>query len=154
MNSKNFREELSIGNPGFPGTRMAKNISVEDVRSFIKRQKRLKGFSFTVPTGSSSFNIDLSGTAKIFLGIAAYSRDKDGTSTTDCCQPFQQIETVQLTINNEIVIDQLDPNFVSFALQDNEYYYLPRPLNGTDTITFNFTNPGAAENFKLVVYYI
>jgi len=151
MNSKNFREELSIGNPGFPGTRMNKNISVEEVRSFIKRQKRLKGFTFTVPTGSSSFNIDLSGTAKIFLGIAAYSRDREAVT---CCQPFQQIETMQLTINNEIVIDQLDPNFVSFALQDNEYYYLPRPLNGTDTITFNFINPGAAENFRLVVYYI
>jgi len=152
MNSKNFREELSIGNPGFPGTRMNKNISVEEVRSFIKRQKRIKGFSFTVPTGSSSFNIDLSGTAKIFLGIAAYAKNTE--VKTECCTTFLNIETVQLTINNEIVIDQLDPNFLSFGLQDNEYYYLPRPLSGSDTITFNFTNRGAAENFKLVVYYI
>jgi hypothetical protein len=153
MNSKNFGEELSIGNPQFMGSKLG--LNVEQVRSFIKRQKRLKGFVFNVPTGSSSFNIELSGTAKIFLGIAMYARpNREGTVQFECCTPFSQIETMQLTINNEIVIDQLDPNFVSFALQDNEYYYLPRPLSGTDTITFNFVNPGTTEVARLVIYYI
>jgi hypothetical protein len=153
MNSKNFGEELSIGNPQFMGSKLG--LNVEQVRSFIKRQKRLKGFSFNVPTGSSSFNIELSGTAKIFLGLAMYARPTGSEGNTfECCAPFTQIETMQLTINNEIVIDQLDPNFVSFALQDNEYYYLPRPLSGTDTITFNFVNPGVTEIARLVIYYI
>jgi len=153
MNSKNFGEELSIGNPQFMGSKLG--LNVEQVRSFIKRQKRLKGFTFNVPTGSSSFNIELSGTAKIFLGIAMYARpDREATVPYECCTTFSQIETMQLTVNNEIVIDQLDPNFLSFGLQDNEYYYLPRPLSGTDTITFNFVNPGTTEVARLVVYYI
>ncbi len=156
MKSDNFSEEMGmIGQRQFPGQQMG--ASIEQVRSLIKRQKRLKGYSFNVPQGTSSFNLDLSGTARILLGIAIFgkiaSREIDFGSK--CCIPFTQIESLQFQVNNEIVIDQLDPNFLSFGFNNNEYYYIPRPLSGTDELTLKFTNTGTeVEICKVVLYYI
>jgi hypothetical protein len=155
MKSENFAEEMgAIGQRQFPGQQFGANI--EQVRSLIKRQKRLKGYSFNVPQGASSFNLDLSGTARILLGIAVYGKVTDREVATDsCCIPFTQIETMQFQVNNEIVIDQLDPNFLSFGFNNNEYYYIPRPLSGTDELTLKFNNTGTTtEICKVVLYYI
>ncbi len=156
MINDNFGEEMNaINAPNFPGQQLG-NDSIEKVRALIKRQKRIKGFSFTQPVGSSSFNIDLSGTARILLGLAVYGTGvSEEVARPSCCLPFTQISSLQFKVNNEIVIDQLDPNFISFALNNNEYYYLPRPLSGTDEITLTFTNTGTvAETCKVVIYYI
>jgi len=157
MNSENFNEEMNaIGQRQFPGQQFG--LSIENVRSLIKRQKRLKGYSFNVPIGSSSFNLDLSGTARILLGIAIYgklSNNELDREQPSCCIPFQMIETIQFQVNNEIVIDQLDPNFLSFGFNNNEYYYIPRPLSGTDELTLKFLNTGSeTEKCKVVLYYI
>jgi hypothetical protein len=134
MKNDNFNEEMAaIGQRQFPGGQFGANI--EQVRSLIKRQKRLKGYSFNVPQGASSFNLDLSGTARILLGIAVFGKVTDReVDPGTCCIPFTQIETIQFQVNNEIVIDQLDPNFLSFGFNNNEYYYIPRPLSGTDEL--------------------
>lgn len=159
MKSDNFNEEMAaIGQRQFPGMQGGANI--EQVRSLIKRQKRLKGYSFNVPQGTSTFNLDLSGTARILLGIALFGKVKPGEEPTrptlpSCCIPFTQIESLQFQVNNEIVIDQLDPNFLSFGFNNNEYYYIPRPLSGTDELTLKFTNTGTeVEICKVVIYYI
>lgn len=146
MKQDNFSDEMNLINaPQFPGQQLG-NKSIEQIRAIIKRQKRIKGYSFTVPVGGSSFNLDLSGTARILLGIAFLS--KDGT-------PFAEIASVQFQVNNEIVIDQLNPNFLTNLLNNNEYYYLPRPLSGTDELTLKFTNTGLnAELANVVIYYI
>ena len=154
MKNDNFNEEMNaLNSPNFPGQQLG-GITIEKVRALIKRQKRLKGYSFTAPVGSSSFNLDLSGTARILLGLAVYATP--GTDTTgSCCINFQDITSLQFKVNNEIVIDQLNPNFLSFGLNNNEYYYIPRPLSGTDQITMTFTNTGAnAETCNVVIYYI
>jgi hypothetical protein len=90
------------------------------------------------------------------LGIAVYGKVTDREAATDsCCIPFTQIETMQFQVNNEIVIDQLDPNFLSFGFNNNEYYYIPRPLSGTDELTLKFNNTGTTtEICKVVLYYI
>ena len=155
MKNENFNEEMAaIGQRQFPGGQFGANI--EQVRSLIKRQKRLKGYSFNVPQGASSFNLDLSGTARILLGIAVYGKILDRElATGTCCIPFTEIETMQFQVNNEIVIDQLDPNFLSFGFNNNEYYYIPRPLSGTDELTLKFNNTGTVtEICKVVLYYI
>jgi hypothetical protein len=107
MKNDNFNEEMAaIGQRQFPGGQFGANI--EQVRSLIKRQKRLKGYSFNVPQGASSFNLDLSGTARILLGIAVFGKVTDReVDPGTCCIPFTQIETIQFQVNNEIVIDQL-----------------------------------------------
>lgn len=154
----NFGEEMTfLNSPQFMGQQLNKKVTIEDVRSLIKRQKRLKGYSFNCPVGSSTFNLDLSGTARMLLGVALYGRTfVEGTEIiTECCKTFTNIETFQFTVNNEIVIDSLDPNFLSFGFNNNEYYYIPRPLSGTDTLTMKFENNGtAAEICKVVLYYI
>jgi hypothetical protein len=155
MKNDNFNEEMAaIGQRQFPGGQFGANI--EQVRSLIKRQKRLKGYSFNVPQGASSFNLDLSGTARILLGIAVFGKVTDReVDPGTCCIPFTQIETMQFQVNNEIVIDQLDPNFLSFGFNNNEYYYIPRPLSGTDELTLKFNNTGTVtEICKVVLYYI
>jgi len=157
MKNDNFSDEMNFLNaPNFPGQQLGK-ISIEQVRSLIKRQKRIKGYNFQVDTGTTSFNLDLSGTARILLGIAMYGVVYDPETpfkSGSCCTPFTQIETVQFKVNNEIVVDTLNPNFLSFGFNTNEYYYLPRPLSGTDELTLTFTNSGLVENVFVVLYYI
>jgi len=152
----NLNEEMGfIGNPVFMGQQFGK-IPIEQIRSLIKRQKRIKGYSFIAPAGNSQFNLDLTGTAKIFLGIALFQKDAvEEDLRPECCTQFYEINTVQLQINNEIVIDQVNPNFLTNFFNNNEYYYLPRPLSGTDEIIIKFNNSGAAvEGVEVVVYYI
>lgn len=67
---------------------------------------------------------------------------------------FQRITQCNFKVNNEIIIDQLHPNFVTNYGNDSEMLQLPRPLSGTDEITIEFTNPGAVEVASLAIYYI
>lgn len=142
----NFKEEMNfINTPQFPGQQMG-DKSIEQIRGIIKRQKRLKGYSFQVPTGASSFDLDLSGTARILLGIALIGQGGSG---------FNDITTVQFKVNNEIVIDQVSPNILTSFFNNNEYYYIPRPLSGRDQLTISFQNNGAnTELCDFVIYYI
>lgn len=189
----NFNEEMGhIGNPQFMGQQLGA-VSIEKVRALIKRQKRLKGYSFEVPVGTSSFDLNLSGTARLLLGVALYGKCEVAPTTaltaiptgaplagkldtvsgaykqaaisvsaaatdtpTGCCWcGFEMVETMQFTVNNEIVVDTLDPNFLSYKFNNNEYYYIPRPLSGTDQLTMKFVNTGTAtETVKVVIYYI
>jgi hypothetical protein len=143
----NFKEEMAVINtPQFPGQQFG--ASIEQVRSMIKRQKRLKGYNFTVPTNASEFDIKISGTARILLGIALLPNQKNASS-------FLSVTQVQFKVNNEIIIDQLDPNFLTQLLNNNEYYYIPRPLSGQDDITISFLNTGGDnEDVRMVLYYI
>jgi len=161
MAEKQLNDEMDFLNaPQFPGQIKGpggKMIpSIDEVRKLIRRQKRVKGFSFSAPVGNSSFNIQLSGTARLWLGWVMFGLDEsDEPETKLCCTTFTQISQVQLMINNEIVVDQLDPNFMAFGLMDEEYYFIPRPLSGTDEITVKFTNTGInTETCRLAVYYI
>lgn len=143
----NFKS--GIGAPQFPGMQGGK--SVEQVRDIIKQQRRVKGYNLTVPTGTTSFNLQLSGTAKILLGIelGAFA-----TGTDAYIRGFQRVTLVSFKVNNEIILDSLHPNFVTNYGNDSEMLQLPRPLSGTDEITIEFTNPGATEVASVAVYYI
>jgi len=149
----NFNEEMKHLAPQFMGQQLG-NISIEQVRGLIKRQKRLRGYSFNCPIGSSEFNLDLSGTARILLGIAFFGTNLKESLSASWAQ-FVGVTSTQFTVNNEIVIDQLDPNFLTQNFNNNEYYYIPRPLSGTDQLTMKFINTGTStELVKMVLYYI
>jgi len=136
--------------PQFPGQQV-KGLNVENIRTLIKKQNRIKGFNFSVATGTQSFNLQLSGTARILLGLSLIPR---AVGTDVAIQGFQDITGVTFKVNNEIIIENLDPNFIGNFFNTDEYYYLPRPLSGTDEITISFTNPGATELVSLAIYYI
>ena len=136
--------------PQFPGQQV-KGMSIEQIRTLIKKQNRIKGYNFSVVTGTNNFNLQLSGTARILLGLALVPRTLTASIGNE---GFTQITGVTLKVNNEIVIENLDPNFLTNFFNNDEYYYLPRPLSGTDEITLTFTNPGATEQASLAIYYI
>jgi len=153
--SKKFENfgDLGINAPQFPGQQV-KGMSIDQIRTLIKKQRRIKGYSYTVPSGQSTQNIQLSGTARILLGIALLPNFKAGVNTNPYTVGFQNITEVTLKINNEIVIENLHPNFLSNFLNDDEYNYLPRPLSGTDQIILVFNNPNLTENVSVAFYYI
>ncbi len=136
--------------PQFPGQQV-KGMTIEQIRTLVKKQNRIKGYNFSVATGTNNYNLQLSGTARIMLGLALIPRD---AGTSIAIQGFQDITGVTFKVNNEIIIENLDPNFLGNMFNTEEYYYLPRPLSGTDEITISFTNPGATENVSLAIYYI
>lgn len=152
MKNDNFSEEMNFINaPQFPGQQLGK-VSIDQVRALIKRQKRLKGFEHIAPAGESELNLDLSGTARILLGIALLGAS--GAEDINLVG-ISQVTKMQFTVNNEIVIDQLNPNFLTSTFNNNEYYYIPRPLSGTDVLTLKFSNTGGkAEQIRIVIYYI
>lgn len=154
MKNDNFKEEMNLINtPQFPGQQIS-GKSIEEIRSIIKRQKRLRGYQFICPVGSSEFNLNLSGTARILLGIA-FIGISGKPDQAGFFGGFVMVSQCQFTVNNEIVIDQLDPNFLTQYFNNNEYYYIPRPLSGTDQLTMKFINTGAsAETINMVLYYI
>ena len=142
---------LGLNAPQFPGMQTGKMKSVDDVRDLIKKQRRVKGFQFSVPNGQSQQNLQISGTARILLGIQLIpiSPGKD-----TYIQGFQAISNVSFKVNNEIIIESLHPNFVTNYANDGEFMPIPRPLSGTDEITINFTNSGATELCAIALYYI
>jgi hypothetical protein len=137
--------------PQFPGLQTGKLKSVEQVRDLIKKQRRLKGYTFNVPNGQSQQNLQLSGTARVLLGIQLIPI-APGTDTF--IQGFQNITEVSFKVNNEIIIESLSPQFLTNYSNDEEYCDIPRPLSGTDQITISFTNSGATEKCAIAVYYI
>ena len=85
------------------------------------------------------------------LGLSLIPRE---VGTAVATRGFQHITGVTFKVNNEIIIENLDPNFLGNFFNTDEYYYLPRPLSGTDEITISFTNPTATELVSLAIYYI
>jgi hypothetical protein len=141
----------NLNAPQFMGLQTGKFKTVDEVRDLIKKQRRVKGYSLTAPTGTTSFNLQLSGTARILLGIelGAFA-----AGTDSYIRGFQRISAVTFKVNNEIILDQVHPNFLTNYGNDSEMMQLPRPLSGTDDITIEFTNAGATEVASVAIYYI
>lgn len=137
--------------PQFPGMQTGKMKSVDEVRDLIKKQRRVKGYNLTVPTGTTSFNLQLSGTARILLGIELGSFI---TASDSYIRGFQRVTLCSFKVNNEIILESVHPNFITNYGNDSEMMQLPRPLSGTDEITIEFTNPGASEVANVAIYYI
>jgi len=142
---------LGLNAPQFPGLQTGKLKTVGEVRDLIKKQRRVKGYTFSVPNGQSQQNLQLSGTARILLGIQLLAV---APGTDVFIQGFQNISDISFKVNNEIILESLHPNFITNYANDNEYMDLPRPLSGTDQITISFTNSGATEVCAIAVYYI
>ena len=132
--------------PNLAPARAAASDRAMAMREAYSNGVRAKGFTVTIAAGTSAFSVDLSGMAKNFLGFGwRLLAAPAGVTTT------------QLVINNDVVVDStLIQHFeVNGATSDRDYYPFPRPLNGQDTIIFNFTQAGSTSSTGyLVVYYI
>ena len=131
--------------PALAPQRAAASDRAMAMREAYSNGVRCKGFRVSIVSGTSSFSVDLSGMAKNFLGFSYFFRT----------EPAGEVIT-QLVINNDVVVDStLIEHFqVDGQTSDRDYFPFPRPLNGQDTIVFNFTNGGLAATGFLAVYYI
>ena len=132
--------------PNLAPARAAAGDRAMAMREAYSNGVRAKGFTVTIAAGTSAFAVDLSGMAKNFLGFGwRFLAAPAGVTTT------------QLVINNDVVVDStLIQHFeVNGSTSDRDYFPFPRPLNGQDTIIFNFTQAGSTSSTGyLVVYYI
>jgi len=139
-----------LGAPQFMGMQNAGqgSKSIEEVRSYIKNQRRNKGYALTIPTGTSQFNLDLSGSARLWLGFII---------TVPQVAPINPVlfpQALSFTLNNEIIIDSVHTQMFTNYANDSEYFEQNRPLSGKDDITFFFQNSNAPITIYLNVYYI
>jgi hypothetical protein len=131
--------------PALAPARAAASDRAMSMREAYSNGVRAKGFTVTIGAAQSSFSVDLSGMAKNFLGFGfVFLTAPAGAVIT------------QLVVNNDVVVDStLIQHFqVTGTNHDRDYFPFPRPLNGQDTIVFNFNNAGAQAIGYLVVYYI
>lgn len=126
-----------LGIPQFPGQQ--NGASIEKVRNFNKNMVRRKGFRFSGGTTATVFEIKISGTAKFLLGIAFLN------STFGLCS---------LSINNEIVFQDVDTGFFSFGNTEQDYYAVNRPLSGQDDISLSITGDAPYTNQPFIIYFL
>jgi hypothetical protein len=132
-----------------PGQRMG--LSVEGVRQFIKRQKRMKGFEFDVNVGANiDLPVQLAGTARVLLGILVQVQPKDPPNSA----LINYTGTMELKVNNEIIIDNVYLQLLSPDVTDEEYIFIPRPLSGSDDITLNINGIDEAKTVQVIFYYL
>lgn len=123
-------------NQQFPGSLLG--APWKDVVELIRKQKKAKGvFITSVINTITTVPVQLSGTAKIFLGL------KIG-SNLNLASPDA---TVKLVINDEVIFQDVSTFFLSndFALNscNTEYFSYPRPLAGNDSIQLTVSEPAA-----------
>ena len=142
-----MENEFNLFSNFFPGQRIAPGTDIASIQNYIKKQKRVKGFTcVTTPAGTTT-NLNLSGDAKIFLGLSLII---DGLNVFSLAA-YNTIFSFK--INNETIIDQINGGFIMDKLTVEEYCFYPRPLNGTDNINCTIIDPTSA-NWYLTLYYI
>ena len=135
-------------NVQFPGSTYGAKLST--VRRLVSKQKKIKGYRFTVPTGNSTQTLQLPGEAKLLLGLKLYNEN-----TTSPVVDF----TLSMLVNNEKIVDtvhtaQFDANPIN-SNQQQEYLAINRPLAGQDTINVEFTNNDANATVTVLhVFYL
>ena len=143
--AKNKNHIPVVRTPQFPGVAGA-DLSIEQVRAIIRRQKKARGFRFGLVAGTNAdLDIQISGDARTFLGFSVLFANVVGAA---------QATQMTVTINDEIVINQVPPDFFTPDFMDDEYYFFPRPLSGQDDIELSVNVDVGTMDFLLVVYYI
>lgn len=127
-----------IFTPNFPGQQ--KGFSIGAIRRMIKRQKRAVARRIDIPAGDAAFPINISGSARIFLGFSLINPPAG---------------LLQMLINDEIIINPANAAFFVFnAASERDYYDFPRPLSGNDAFEFIFTGVAAGIQTDIIIYYI
>lgn len=107
--------------------------------------KCVKGIPLSASTGSTPLNVQIPGSAKVFLGFAVVDTvDNDFT-----------IAQISLNLNNEQIIDRMDLSFCTpnqRSLQPNGYVGCLRKMSGKDVMNFEVTT-SASRVMQFAVYY-
>jgi len=142
---ENNQNPIFPRNAQFPGSTYGAKLST--VRRLVSKQKKIKGYRFTTPTGNSTQTLQLPGEAKMLLGVKLYNE----VAAVDF--------TLSILVNNEKIVDtvhtaQFDSN-PSNSNQQQEYLAINRPLAGQDTINVEFTNNDVNANVTVLhIFYL
>lgn len=128
--------------------------NMNQVQQFNRGAMRRKGFLLRGAQGNNVLKIELPGTAKFLLGLLIY--DDSG----------QPLNTVNLMINNDVVIEQVstsslcrlypnvaDPTAALAHAFDDEFFPVYAPLSGNDSITLEMNLLVGSTN-QITFYYI
>jgi len=141
MNLQKFKG--LVDTPQFPGVNIDRAIAT--VQAFIRNQKRARGFEFPIIAGNNSdLRIELSGSARMMLGFAI-------TQTESAV--LDRAKGMSFTVNNDLIIDNVNVDKFGPEFTDDEFYFYPRPLSGTDTFKLNIVGQNANIIF-MTIYYI
>jgi hypothetical protein len=119
-----------------------------ETQNFINNSVRVAGFINALAAGSiTPVQIDLSGTAKLLLGFCLHSKTN---FNADNLTP----RAVQLTINNEAMIQNAPFNLLDIKYIDGQFYEFVRPLSGNDSIELIYDNTGqGAQTVEALFYF-
>lgn len=145
-----MRKPAGAQNQQFPGLSLDPDATIESIRSFIKKQKKIKGFLLAVPGSSTqTFDIQISGDARLLLGISIVN------TSANAGNPAVYPDQFTMMVNEEVIINQVFGIQLSFPFQTDEYYFIPRPLSGQDVVSCTLRNPSIdAQTTALAVYYL
>ena len=125
------------------------NMSPEQVQLIINTSKKTRGYIFNLAANvTQEESINISGTANWLLGLVVFPR-------TNYNNPAATPLGVTLMINEEQAMNNHPFNLLDKKFIQGEYYLLPRPLGGQDSITMKFDNtPNGAQAVEVVFYYL
>lgn len=117
-----------------------------DKQDILKLGKSIKGQGIIAQTGTLETDIQVPGTAKVFMGFAVISPTENNNTTIQ----------FSIQLNNETVVDRLDIGFCTpdeRSLQPNGYVECTRRLTGKDVLKFIATST-AGLNLQVAFYYM
>jgi hypothetical protein len=110
------------------------DFSVIDAKKFIDRNKKIKGYRFSVQQGLNVFPLKISGTAKMMLGLSA--------QVINALQSEATRTTVSFKLNQELGVEETSLEYLLKNRENaEEYIFFPRPLNGSDNIELQLIAP-------------
>lgn len=138
---------------GIPGSAVGFK-SMDDVHSFNNSTIRRKGFVIRTGTGNNLVPIQLPGTSKFLLGLLLLDTSGDGFNVCNLViNNDSRIEQVSTSSLCRVLPSTTGPAVASVNAYDEEYFPVPTPLSGNDTITLELVVRTAGEVY-ITIYYI
>jgi|LakMenEpi03Aug12_release.lakeMendotaPanAssembly.Ray.scaffolds.fasta_scaffold695125_2 hypothetical protein len=144
----------NVYNPGaqnqqFPGMEIFPGATIDQIKEFIRKQKRAKGYPYNLTVGPNDLPFQISGTAQLLLGFSIIPTGAGVNAAT----PSEYPESVTLKINDEIILQNVHGYQLSPVNLKEEYYFFPRPLSGQDSTSW-IIESSAARPVAIMLYYI
>lgn len=137
-----MRGQTNATNPTAAGQQMNEIAAIQNITN---KQKRTRGYVFNCAIGSNSFDIAISGSARVLLGFSLLNNTNEQANIVG--------DSFSFFVNNEQIVENVNPNFFSAFLKIEEFTYFPRPLNGSDKVTVRIETT-AVSNVSMTIYYI
>lgn len=121
-------------------------VEMKAIQNYIKAQIYFKGFSYAVVVGNNSTTLTLGGSCRFLYGIQLWMSNAN----------IAQDDTFSLNINNEQIFDTILWRAFNPAacggLPNTQFFPVPRPLSGSDTVQFSWTAAVGAKTIYPIFY--